>query len=91
MEPSRGRRQELQVRRVSVGALIFGLIPFAGMCFSVPLWDRIDPTVMGVPFNICWLVGWIVLSSACMGMAYRCETSSEARSIAAASKDDTAG
>jgi hypothetical protein len=74
------------VRKVSVGALFFGIIPFAAMCFSVPLWDRIDPTILGVPFNICWLLGWIVLSSACMGMAYRCEV----RSIAAAAKDDAA-
>ncbi len=73
------------MRRVSVGALVFGFIPFAGMCFSVPLWDRIYPTVMGLPFNLCWLVAWIVLSSACMGMAYRCEE----RAIAAG-KDDTA-
>ncbi len=85
MDPSRGRGQEPHVRKVSVGALIFGLIPFAAMCFSVPLWDRIDPTILGVPFNICWLLAWIVLSSACMGMAYRCEE----RAIAAA-KDDTA-
>ena len=85
MDPSRGRGQELHVRKVSVGALIFGLIPFAAMCFSVPLWDRIDPTIMGLPFNLSWLLGWIVLSSACMGMAYRCEV----RAIAAA-KGDTA-
>ena len=87
MNPSRRRSQELHVRRVSVVALIFGFIPFVGMCFSVPLWDRIDPTVMGVPFNLCWLITWIVLSSACMGMAYRYEE----RAIAATeSKDDTA-
>jgi Protein of unknown function (DUF3311) len=86
MEPSRARGQELQVRRVSVGALICGLIPFAGMCFSVPLWDRIDPTIMGVPFNLSWLIGWIVISSACMGMAYRFEE----RAIAAAKDDTTA-
>ncbi len=85
MEPSRGRGQELHVRRVSVGALIFGLIPFAGMCFSVPFWDRIEPTIQGLPFNLCWLVAWIVISSACMGMAYRCE-----ERATAAAKDDTA-
>jgi len=27
------------------------LIPFVAMCFSVALWDRIDPMILGVPFQ----------------------------------------
>lgn len=49
-------------------------IPFAAMCFSVAWWDRVDPTILGLPFNIAWLIAWIVLSAACMGVAYRVET-----------------
>jgi hypothetical protein len=49
-------------------------IPFAAMCFSVALWDRVDPTILGLPFNLAWLIAWIVLSAACMGVAYRVET-----------------
>jgi hypothetical protein len=43
------------------------------MCFSVPLWDRIEPMVLGLPFNLFWLIAWIVLSSGCMWLAYRLE------------------
>jgi hypothetical protein len=43
------------------------------MCFSVALWDRIEPMVLGLPFNLFWLIGWIVLSSGCMWLAYRLE------------------
>jgi Protein of unknown function (DUF3311) len=45
------------------------------MCFSVALWDRIDPMLFGIPFNLFWLISWIVLSPWCMWFAYRVETS----------------
>jgi hypothetical protein len=41
------------------------------MCFSVSLWDRVEPMVLGVPFNLSWLIGWTVLSSLCLWVAYR--------------------
>jgi len=43
------------------------------MCFSVALWDRIDPVVAGLPFNIFWLIAWILLTPVCMWAAYRLE------------------
>jgi hypothetical protein len=64
----------IPVNRPSVGALLLGLIPFAGMCFSVSFWDRIEPMVIGIPFNMFWLISWIVLSSLCLLAAYRIET-----------------
>lgn len=66
-----------QMRRPSLAALAVGLIPFAGMCFSVPLWDRIAPRVLGLPFNLFWLSAWVVLSSVCMEMASRIEKKHE--------------
>jgi hypothetical protein len=61
------------VKRPSLGALLIGLVPFIAMCFSVSLWDRIDPMIFGLPFNLFWLMTWIVLSSLCMWAAYRVE------------------
>jgi hypothetical protein len=61
------------VKKPSRGALLLGLIPFTAMCFSVPLWDRIDPVLLGIPFNILWLISWIVLSTLCMWAAYLVE------------------
>jgi hypothetical protein len=61
------------MRKPSLAAVLFGLIPFLGMCFSVPLWDRVRPWVLGLPFNLFWLIGWIVLTSLCMWAAYRVE------------------
>jgi hypothetical protein len=43
------------------------------MCFSVTLWDRIEPMILGIPFNLAWLISWIVLTSICLWGAYRVE------------------
>jgi hypothetical protein len=49
------------------------------MCFSVALWDRIDPMLLGLPFNLFWLISWIVLSTFCMWVAYRVEAARSRR------------
>jgi hypothetical protein len=66
-------------RTPSLGALLLGLVPFIGMCFSVALWDRIDPMLFGIPFNLFWLICWIVLSTGCLWGAYRVEAARETR------------
>jgi hypothetical protein len=65
--------ESVPLKKPSGVALLLGLIPFAAMCFSVAVWDRIDPMIFGVPFNLAWLICWIVLSSLCMWAAYRVE------------------
>ncbi len=63
----------MPVKKPSPVALLLSLIPFAAMCFSVALWDRIYPMILGVPFNLAWLICWIGLSTLCMWAAYRVE------------------
>ena len=60
-------------RRPSAGTLVLAFIPFVAMCFTVPLWDRIDPMLLGLPFNLFWLIAWVVLTSVCLAIAYRLE------------------
>jgi hypothetical protein len=62
------------VKTPSFAALLLGLVPFAAVCFSVAAWDRIDPMVFGLPFNLFWLILWIPLTSLCLWGAYRLET-----------------
>jgi hypothetical protein len=63
-------RRPMRVRKPSLGAVLLGLIPFVAMCLSVSLWDRVEPMIFGLPFNLFWLIAWIVLSSLCMWAAY---------------------
>ncbi|HEY4978874.1 MAG TPA: DUF3311 domain-containing protein [Candidatus Acidoferrum sp.] len=62
------------MRKPSMGAVLFALIPFTAICFSVTLWDRIDPIVLGLPFNFFWLITWLLLTPLCMWGAYRLES-----------------
>ena len=64
------------MKRPSLGAVLFGLIPFAAVCFSVALWDRIDPLILGIPFTMFWLMSWLVLTPVCMWGAYALEVRS---------------
>jgi Protein of unknown function (DUF3311) len=61
------------VKRPSLGAIALGLVPFVGVCFSVSLWDRVYPMVLGIPFNFFWLISWLLLTPLCMWRAYRLE------------------
>lgn len=61
------------MRRPSLGALLLGLVPFLGVCFSVPLWDRVYPMVLGLPFNLFWLILWTVVTPLVLWRAYRLE------------------
>jgi membrane protein required for beta-lactamase induction len=74
-------RCPVPVKRPSVGALLLALIPVIAMCFSVSLWDRIDPMIFGLPFNLFWLLAWIVLSTLCMWAAYRVEVAQDKKDV----------
>jgi Protein of unknown function (DUF3311) len=65
------------MRRPSIGALGLAVIPFAAMCFSVALWDRIQPMILGLPFNLFWLTLWIALTPCCMWGVYRIESAGD--------------
>jgi Protein of unknown function (DUF3311) len=69
----------LQMNKPSRGSLLLALVPFVAMCFSVPLWDRTSPLLFGLPFNLGWLILWIVLSSLCLAFIYRIEVRRAAR------------
>ncbi len=57
------------MQKPSLKAVVLGLIPFVGMCFTVPLWDRVTPMIFGLPFNLFWLIAWIAISSLCVAVA----------------------
>ena len=62
-------------RRIAIAALLIGLVPFSALCFSVSAWDRIHPMILGLPFNVFWVLSWTVLTPVCLRCAYLLETS----------------
>jgi hypothetical protein len=61
------------VKKPSIAALFLAACPFFGLCFSVPLFDRLTPRVLGIPFNMFWMAAWIVITPGLLSIAYRIE------------------
>ena len=57
--------------RVSRGALLLAALPFIGLDLTVAWWDRIRPTIAGLPFNLAWTTAWTVLTPLCLWGAHR--------------------
>ncbi|MBC5824209.1 MAG: DUF3311 domain-containing protein [Candidatus Eremiobacteraeota bacterium] len=32
------------------------------LTLGVPLANRVEPRILGLPFLLCWIVGWIILT-----------------------------
>ncbi|HEV3091320.1 MAG TPA: DUF3311 domain-containing protein [Candidatus Cybelea sp.] len=43
---------------------ILAAIPIAALSVAVPLANRIEPRLFGMPFFFCWIVGWTALTPA---------------------------
>ena len=54
-------------------ALILGAIPFITMVFVLPLVNRIEPIILGLPFLLFWLLAWVVLTPFILFIAYKLE------------------
>ena len=46
-------------------------LPFLGILGGIFFANRVEPYVLGMPFILFWIVLWVVLTSAIMGVVYR--------------------
>ena len=60
-------------------ALLLGCIPFITLVFMLPLANRIEPVIFGLPFLLFWIVVWIVLTPLILLAAYLVERKFNAR------------
>jgi hypothetical protein len=54
-------------------ALILGAIPFITLVFALPLVNRIEPIILGLPFLLFWILSWVVLTPFILLIAYTVE------------------
>ena len=54
-------------------ALILAAIPFITLAFALPLVNRIYPLVLGLPFILAWILGWVILTPPILWAAYLLE------------------
>jgi hypothetical protein len=65
--------EEVGMKKGTRIALILGAIPFVTMVFALPLVNRIEPIVLGLPFLLFWLLAWVVLTPVILALAYKLE------------------
>jgi Protein of unknown function (DUF3311) len=54
-------------------ALLLGAVPFLMLVFALPLVNRIEPVILGLPFILFWILIWVALTPIVLFAAYRLE------------------
>jgi hypothetical protein len=44
--------------------LLLAAIPIAALSIAVPFVNRIEPRIAGLPFLLCWIIAWVLLTPA---------------------------
>jgi hypothetical protein len=44
--------------------LALAAIPIAALSIAVPLVNRVEPRILGLPFVLFWIVAWVLLTPA---------------------------
>jgi uncharacterized protein DUF3311 len=52
-------------------SLSIAAIPVVAMTFAVPFVNRDEPRILGLPFILAWIVGWILVTPAFMWVVHR--------------------
>jgi hypothetical protein len=44
--------------------VLLAAVPIAALSLGVPLVNRVEPRIVGLPFVLFWIVAWVVLTPA---------------------------
>ena len=58
---------------------LLAALPAVGMLGGLPFANRVEPYVLGLPFLLAWIVGWIVMTAVVLGVIYRLDESAVRR------------
>ncbi len=47
------------------------VLPFLGILVGTPFFNRAEPSVLGLPLILAWLVSWVLATSVIMAIVYR--------------------
>ncbi|MGB8909178.1 MAG: DUF3311 domain-containing protein [Candidatus Cybelea sp.] len=42
--------------------MLLAAIPLAALSIAIPLVNRVEPRIFGVPFLLSWIVAWVLLT-----------------------------
>jgi hypothetical protein len=52
---------------------LLAIFPFLGILVGVPLLNRVEPLVLGMPLILAWIVLWVLLTAVIMLVVYWCD------------------
>ncbi len=56
--------------RRTVLALLPALVPVVALVAGLPFVNRLHPVVLGLPFLLFWILGWVLLTPLFLGLSY---------------------
>ncbi|MBI0579461.1 DUF3311 domain-containing protein [Neobacillus cucumis] len=56
---------------------VLSTIPTIGMLFFLPLVNRVEPFVLGMPFIVFWIFLWVVLTSGIMAIVFKLDPANQ--------------
>jgi len=45
-------------------------VPVLALVGGLPFANRLEPTVLGLPFLLVWILGWVAATPAFLGLSY---------------------
>ena len=46
------------------------VLPFVGILLGTPFVNQVEPLVLGMPFVLAWIVGWVVIGAGITAIVY---------------------
>lgn len=56
--------------RVSPASVLLALVPVLALTLGIPFANRLEPRILGLPFLLAWIVGWIILTPVVMAAVH---------------------
>jgi hypothetical protein len=57
-------------KRHPLVALLLALVPAVALVAGLPFVNRLEPVVLGLPFLLLWILGWVLVTPIFLGLAY---------------------
>lgn len=51
--------------------VLLALVPVLALTLGIPFANRLEPRILGLPFLLAWIVGWIFLTPVFMAVVHR--------------------
>jgi hypothetical protein len=57
-------------KRHPIVALVLALVPVVALVAGLPFVNRLEPVVLGLPFLLVWILGWVLVTPLFLAVAY---------------------